>query len=78
MDGVLGVATTEMPDYDNGKHREDEIIIPDEPIPTHDNLYMVMGCLFVGFWIIVCLGCAICYRCKQRRGEEAYVCAILN
>lgn len=64
----VGTASTERPDYENGRHREEEIIIPDEPPPSNEHLYLLMGCLFVGFWVFICLGCTVCYRCKQKRG----------
>lgn len=65
---TTGTATTERPDYDV-RHREEELIIPeDEPPNQQQHLYLLIGCLFVGFWVFICMGCAICYRCKQRRG----------
>jgi len=66
----LGIASTEKPDIDYGK-KETELVIPDdEPLPNNDRLYLLLGCLFVGFWIILCIACAFCYKCKQRRAEE--------
>jgi len=64
----VGVATTEKPDDDHIRKKETELIIPDDPPPANDNLYLLLGCLFVGFWIFVCVACALCYKCKQRRG----------
>jgi hypothetical protein len=64
-----GVATTEKPDDDRfRKKQQTELVIPDEPPSSNDHLYLLLGCLFAGFWIFLCIACALCYKCKQKRG----------
>ncbi|CAG7724534.1 unnamed protein product, partial [Allacma fusca] len=78
---TLGVPTTEKPEDDRNRKKQTEIIIPDDvPPPANDHLYLLLGCLFAGFWVFLCIACALCYRCKQKRAEEEakYPCELPN
>jgi len=69
-----GLATTEKPnDEDLRKNKDIELIYTEDPPPTNDHLYVLLGCLFAGFWIIMCIACALCYKCKQKRGMDKSV-----
>ncbi len=63
------MATTEKPEDGHARKKDIDLTYPDDP-PTNDHLYILLGCLFAGFWIFLCVACALCYKCKQRRGEE--------
>lgn len=74
---ILGQMSTEKPDPD--LIAKDKELLPEDDIPpSNDHLYVLLGSLFIGFWVVLCVSCALCYKCKQRRGNYSQTNYSLN